>query len=174
MRGNRLAGPGCAFRVRSSAAKGARASLRMTANQPARTDAAAAPVQNMRVTFWGVQGSTPIFPTPYGVQEYSRRLAVYVLGRAVEQMQHLAKSSKDGRFSVQDLIGGEPTRPNIEAYQERVGLPELPFYGGETTCVEIETNEGNVIILDAGTGIRRCSLEIVKRWEGRRDRVLHI
>ena len=146
----------------------------MTANQPARTDAAAAPAQNMRITFWGVQGSTPIFPTPYGVQEYSRRLAVYVLGRAVEQMQHLAKSSKDGRFSIRDLIGGEPTRANIEAYQERVGLPELPFYGGETTCVEIETDEGNVIILDAGTGIRRCSLEIVKRWETRKERVLHI
>jgi len=28
-------------------------------------------------------------------------------------------------------------------------------YGGDTTCVEIRTNSGDIIIIDAGTGIRR-------------------
>ena len=46
----------------------------------------AKPIENMRITLWGVQGSCPIFPTPYGVQEYSRRLAVHVLGRVVEDI----------------------------------------------------------------------------------------
>src|SRR3954467_13795407 len=50
----------------------------------------------------------------------------------------------------------------------------LPKHSGDTTCVEIETSEGNIILLDAGSGIRRCSLSIVDRWQDRPDRTLHI
>src|SRR5690349_10506459 len=98
--------------------------------------AAARPVQNMRVTFWGVQGSCPINPTPYGIQEYSRRLAIYTLGRAFEDLQKLSKKYADGRVNLNDLFGGPPTRQAIEAYQRQIGLPDLPIYGGETTCIE--------------------------------------
>lgn len=131
----------------------------------------AKPIENMRVTLWGVQGSCPIFPTPYGVQEYSRRLAVHVLGRVVEDMQ---RKGKDGRCSAEELLGGPLNRETIEAYQQTLGLPDLPIYGGETTSIQIETSEGNMILLDAGSGIRRCSLDIVHRWEDRVDRRLHI
>jgi phosphoribosyl 1,2-cyclic phosphodiesterase len=52
----------------------------------------------------------------------------------------------------------------------------LPNHSGDTTCVEVETSDGNVILLDAGSGIRRCSLSIVDRWQNRpqKDRNLHI
>jgi phosphoribosyl 1,2-cyclic phosphodiesterase len=50
----------------------------------------------------------------------------------------------------------------------------LPKHSGDTTCVEIETSEGNIILLDAGSGIRRCALSIVDRWQNRADRTLHI
>jgi phosphoribosyl 1,2-cyclic phosphodiesterase len=33
--------------------------------------------------------------------------------------------------------------------------PEYIRYGGETTCLEVRTGSGDIIILDAGTGIRR-------------------
>ena len=136
--------------------------------------AAARPVQNMRVTFWGVQGSCPIFPTPFGIQEYSRRLANYTLNKAFDELQKLAKQSPDGRVNINELLGGPPTRSAIETYQRQIGLPDLPIYGGETTCVEVETSEGNILIFDAGSGIRRCSLEIIGRWAERKDRTLHI
>jgi phosphoribosyl 1,2-cyclic phosphodiesterase len=50
----------------------------------------------------------------------------------------------------------------------------LPNHSGDTTCIEVETSEGNIILLDAGSGIRRCSLSIVDRWQNRPDRTLHI
>jgi phosphoribosyl 1,2-cyclic phosphodiesterase len=33
--------------------------------------------------------------------------------------------------------------------------PETVAYGGNTACVEVRSREGNVLVLDAGTGIRR-------------------
>jgi hypothetical protein len=133
--------------------------------------AAAKPIANMRITFWGVQGSCPIFPTPQGLQEYSRCLAVDTLGRAIADLQ---RKSPDGRCSLEDLLNGPPTQINIEAYQRQIGLPELPFYGGETTCVQVETADGDVIILDAGSGIRRCSIQLVQQWKDRADRTVHL
>jgi len=129
------------------------------------------PIQNMRITLWGVQGSCPIFPTPESLQEYSRRLAVSTLTRAVQDMQ---RKAPDGLCSVEDLLNGPPTAINIEAYQRQIGLPDLPFYGGETTCIQVETSEGNVLIFDAGSGIRRCSLQLVKQWAGRPEKTIHL
>lgn len=36
-------------------------------------------------------------------------------------------------------------------------------YGGNTTCIEVETDTGDIIILDAGTGIRNLGLELKKK-----------
>jgi Beta-lactamase superfamily domain len=54
------------------------------------------------------------------------------------------------------------------------GSCPVPHRGGDTTCIEVETSEGNIILFDAGTGIRRCSLGIVNRWQSRPNRTLHI
>lgn len=35
-------------------------------------------------------------------------------------------------------------------------------YGGDTTCLEIRSEEDNLIIVDAGTGIRRLGIELMK------------
>jgi phosphoribosyl 1,2-cyclic phosphodiesterase len=43
-------------------------------------------------------------------------------------------------------------------------------YGGSTTCMEVETDDGQVIILDAGSGIRKLGNTLLK--EGRYD--LHL
>lgn len=41
--------------------------------------------------------------------------------------------------------------------------PETMVYGGNTTCIEIRTNDDEVIILDGGTGIFRLGNELAKR-----------
>ena len=33
--------------------------------------------------------------------------------------------------------------------------PETIRYGGNTSCVEVEGRDGTIVILDAGTGVRR-------------------
>ena len=40
--------------------------------------------------------------------------------------------------------------------------PETVKYGGNTTCLEIITNDGDVIIIDGGTGIRTVGLALMK------------
>ena len=42
-------------------------------NLPGTVPTSASP--NLKVTFWGVQGSCPIFPTQDEVREYAQRLA---------------------------------------------------------------------------------------------------
>jgi phosphoribosyl 1,2-cyclic phosphodiesterase len=36
-------------------------------------------------------------------------------------------------------------------------------YGGDTTCLEIRSNQDDLIIVDAGTGIRRLGLDLIAR-----------
>ncbi|NWH06729.1 MBL fold metallo-hydrolase [Desulfobacter latus] len=36
-------------------------------------------------------------------------------------------------------------------------------YGGDTTCFEIQANSGEIVIIDAGTGIRRLGKHLVQR-----------
>jgi phosphoribosyl 1,2-cyclic phosphodiesterase len=42
--------------------------------------------------------------------------------------------------------------------------PETVFYGGNTACVEIRV-DGNILILDAGTGIRKLGLSLIEEFK---------
>ncbi len=85
----------------------------------------------MKVRFWGVRGS---IPTPLTPEEVRRKISAVV-----------------ERITPQDLVSPEA--------KERF-LAHLPAYlfgtaGGNTTSIEVRLNDGNVIIIDAGTGIFR-------------------
>lgn len=44
--------------------------------------------------------------------------------------------------------------------------PATTRYGGNTPCVAVEGNEGQLVVLDAGTGIRALGLELVEKQNG--------
>jgi phosphoribosyl 1,2-cyclic phosphodiesterase len=48
--------------------------------------------------------------------------------------------------------------------------PETVRYGGNTSCVEVRAADGSVLVLDAGTGVRRLGAAL--RGEGRRVDIL--
>jgi len=52
----------------------------------------------------------------------------------------------------------------VKVWGSRGSIPvsgkEYLKYGGDTTCVEIRTKSGDVIIVDAGTGIRRLGNQL--------------
>jgi len=131
------------------------------------------PVRDLRVTFWGTRGSCPIFPAPHEVEEFTRQVAVYSIVKALQDFAAKSESA-GGKLTIEQLLGGPMTQGSMEAYQTRLGLPNLPIYGGETTCVEVETGDGNHIILDAGSGVRHCALRLAKRWTNRTDRNVHM
>lgn len=43
-----------------------------------------------------------------------------------------------------------------------VSGPKYVKYGGNTPCVEVRTNDGNILIIDAGTGIRELGESLTK------------
>ena len=59
----------------------------------------------------------------------------------------------------------------IRCWGSRGSIPvsgsEYIKYGGDTTCLELRTKEGNIVIIDAGSGIRRLGNNLVQ--EGRKD-----
>src|SRR5256885_15662801 len=44
--------------------------------------------------------------------------------------------------------------------------PATARYGGNTPCVAVEGNEGQLVVLDAGTGIRALGLDLVAKQNG--------
>lgn len=62
----------------------------------------------------------------------------------------------------------EPTRVKFWGVRGSIPTPgrETVFYGGNTPCVEVRT-DGEIIILDAGTGIRQLGLSLIDEFKGR-------
>jgi ribonuclease BN (tRNA processing enzyme) len=60
---------------------------------------------------------------------------------------------------------------HIKCWGSRGSIPvsgkEYVKYGGDTTCIEIRTKDDRIIIVDAGTGIRRLGNRLIQ--EGRYD-----
>ncbi len=92
----------------------------------------------MQIKLWGVRGS---LPAPINNEEYNSKLS-RILNLAVQKKL----DSKD----------------NIEGFIE--SLPDELHYitGGDTTCVTVLSDSGNIYILDCGTGIRRLGNDLME------------
>jgi len=107
----------------------------------------------MRVTLWGTRGSYPSFPTHREVRAYAESVSSETIAYVRERFH-----SEGGLDELRELFRRSP-----EEIENELSISYPPIFGGETTCIEIETSEGNVIILDCGSGIRKCAAEILKR-----------
>ena len=88
----------------------------------------------MKIHFWGVRGSLPAPITPEQVQAK--------IAAAIERMTPKDLESEDSRTRF------------------LASLPPWLFgtVGGNTSCVELETNAGHQFILDCGSGLREFSV----------------
>jgi phosphoribosyl 1,2-cyclic phosphodiesterase len=107
---------------------------------------AAAPA--FSITYWGVTGS---FAAPLKPVEVS--------GKLQNALLHLARHD---RLTELADVARDPAR--LQLFLEQ----NLPFalrstYGGNTTCVEIQTPD-ELFILDCGSGFRELGLELERRW----------
>jgi phosphoribosyl 1,2-cyclic phosphodiesterase len=95
----------------------------------------------MKVTFWGVRGS---LPTPLRPDQIRSKIAAVVQ-----------------RIRPSDLQN-QRTR---EMFLAR--LPPFLFgtAGGNTTCLEVRTDDGRLIILDGGTGLRELGASLERRHD---------
>lgn len=104
----------------------------------------------MNVHFWGVRGSIPAPLTPIQIQ--NRITAV------VQRM-----TAKD----VRDADSRE---------RFMASLPKWLFgtVGGNTSCVEVKTVDGDTLVLDAGSGLRELSEYISGQKESAGGRTYHV
>ena len=63
--------------------------------------------------------------------------------------------------------GSEPARVKFWGVRGSIASPgpNTIFYGGNTSCVEVRA-DGEIIVLDAGTGIRPLGLSLAKEFNG--------
>jgi phosphoribosyl 1,2-cyclic phosphodiesterase len=99
----------------------------------------------MKVVFWGVRGS---LPTPLSPDQVRGKIAAVVQ-----------------RIRPEDLEN-ERTREIFLA-----GLPPYLFgtTGGNTTCIEVRTDDGRLIIFDGGTGLRDLGVSMEKQQDPTRE-----
>jgi anti-anti-sigma factor len=103
----------------------------------------------MKVRFWGVRGS---LPAPLTSVEFEDKLITALMGA-----QSVDLSSK---LAVKEYVAGLP--PLVRG-----------TVGGNTPCVSIQVGE-ELIILDAGSGLRLLGEELMKGEFGRGQGVAHI
>src|SRR4051812_29149893 len=106
----------------------------------------AAPV--LRITYWGVTGSTP---APLRPAEVTARVVAAL-----------------------DRLLADPALPALQRAADRPAAlrawadAHLPFavrssYGGNTTCVEVQTPDA-LLIFDCGTGFLELGRDLLRRW----------
>ncbi len=92
----------------------------------------------MKVKFWGVRGS---LPKPMSTETYQQKLAKALV------------ASQDVSFN---------TPEEIVEFSKRLAPQLRRIVGGNTPCVEVYTKDGELLILDAGSGIREVGHMLVK------------
>jgi phosphoribosyl 1,2-cyclic phosphodiesterase/CheY-like chemotaxis protein len=84
----------------------------------------------------------------------------------------LARISANGQGSAQPKFDSSPLGSNtlLKFWGVRGSMaapgPETVYYGGNTSCVEVRVG-GDIIVLDAGTGIRKLGLALVEEFKDR-------
>jgi phosphoribosyl 1,2-cyclic phosphodiesterase len=99
------------------------------------------------ITYWGITGSftAPLLPS-------------VVTAKVVQTIERLAT---EGRLA--SLVPGPGLREAIEREVASVPFHVRSTYGGNTTCVEVQTGDG-LFILDCGSGYRELGVALQHRW----------
>jgi len=105
----------------------------------------------MRVKFWGVRGSIPAPLTSEQIIE--------------KELSLLERIEQDG--GMRKLFGRKPKKEDMRRYLQSLPLSLKGTYGGDTTCVEIQTRNSPLIMIDAGSGARELGRTLVGRLFGR-------
>ena len=129
-------------------------------------------IENMRIRFYGTQGSGSTFPSQQERSEYREMLDCELLRHVFEDIKQ--RSADGGKISIEDILGGPLDSATLKAYRNKFELSELRVYGGWTTCVLLETSDGYNIVLDCGSGFRHCAQDLQTKWADSPDRHLFV
>jgi len=103
----------------------------------------------IRLRYWGVTGS---FANPLPPEWVERKL-VRALGQLCRSDRFIERLSEFARDS--DALA--------RFVEHHVAFADRSTFGGNTTCLEIETPR-SLVIVDAGSGLRRLGEDLARRW----------
>ena len=104
----------------------------------------------MKIRFWGVRGSVPTPLVGQDVKEKVRKV-----------LRHA---------SPKDLADED----SIKRFMNSLPYSMTGTYGGNTTCVEVRSANGDLIIIDAGSGIGPLGSQLLKEGYGEGKGKCHI
>ena len=131
-------------------------------------------VKNLRVHFYGTQGSGSIFPSREERLAFQERSHVELLKLVFDDLATHADGQGRLGCTIDELLGGVLSPKTLDAYVRRFHVPEPRVYGGLTTCVRVETADGDDIVLDCGSGFRHCARDLQAKWGSLAERHLHV
>ena len=97
----------------------------------------------MYIKFWGVRGS---IPTPIGHRDIKDKIKNALL---------YARAS--------DIL----SERDIERFIDSLAFEQVATFGGNTTCIEVRTDDNKLFIIDCGTGIRNLGNYLMSTEFGR-------
>lgn len=133
-----------------------------------------ASIENLRIRFYGIQGSGSTFPSKRESQAFQEVMDYELLKRVFEDLETHISSDNRLDQSLEEYIGGAITKKNLLEYRNRFAINQPRIYGGWTTCIHIETGDGYDIVFDCGSGFRNCAKNLQSRWKDQKKRKLYI
>ena len=131
-------------------------------------------ITNMRVHFYGVQGSGSVFPAKAERDESRLHSDLQLLEQVFQHLEQQHSSAGKLDCSIEEILGEPLTRQSLTKFRAQFDLPEQRVYGGWTTCFRIETSDGYDIVIDCGSGFRICAEDIMRKWADADERHLYI
>ncbi|MCG8616224.1 MAG: hypothetical protein MI802_08410, partial [Desulfobacterales bacterium] len=131
-------------------------------------------IRNLRIRFYGVQGSGSTFPSREELNALQELTDYELLNAVFKDIS--SRMDEDNRLdtSLEDYLGGPVNRKTLLKYRDRFDIDMPRIYGGWTTCIHVETADGYDIVLDCGSGFRNCAKDLQAKWGGKKKRELHI
>jgi phosphoribosyl 1,2-cyclic phosphodiesterase len=131
-------------------------------------------IKNLRIHFYGVQGSGSIFPSKSERAELQLHSDLHLLQQVFDDLSKATACDGSMQHTLETIIGGSINRKTLSAYRDKFDLPEQRSYGGWTTCFRVETSDGYELVFDCGSGFRICAGDIVSKWGDLPERHLYI
>ncbi len=131
-------------------------------------------IENMRIQFYGIQGSGSTFPATHETAALQDSIEYELLKLVFSDFsKHITKNNRLD-CTLEEYLGGEINRKTLLEYKKRFRIQPPRVYGGWTTCVHIETADGYDIVFDCGSGFRNCAQDLQSKWNNDKERHLYI
>lgn len=131
-------------------------------------------IENLRIHFYGVQGSGSVFPVKKERDIIRQNSDLDLLEKVFYKLQDKANTNNTLDSSVEEILRGPINKESLIKFRDSLEPQEQPTFGGWTTCFRLETSDGYDIVIDCGSGFRLCAQDLDKKWGNKEQRTLYI